>query len=173
MTAAEGREVLLRLLRHPWRRLSVSPVDLRARLRAWVERSPAAQPAEAAAPRHPRPEVQRDYVAPRDETERAVAAIWQELLGIDRVGVHDDFFELGGHSLLATRLASRLRAVFHVAVPLSSLFSAPTVEEQARAVVERQLDAADPDAVARLLEEIKGLSSQEVQMLMQTENGST
>ena len=49
------------------------------------------------------------YVAPRTDTERTLAAIWQELLGIERIGIHEDFFSLGGHSLLAMRLVSAMR----------------------------------------------------------------
>ncbi|MFP2930911.1 amino acid adenylation domain-containing protein, partial [Pyxidicoccus sp. 3LG] len=66
-------------------------------------------------------------VAPRTETERRVAAIWSELLGVAPIGVEDNFFELGGHSLLATQAISRLRESFGVEVPLQRLFEEPTV----------------------------------------------
>ena len=49
------------------------------------------------------------YIAPRTETERALAAIWQEVLGVDRVGIHDNFFEMGGHSLLSIHLITCIR----------------------------------------------------------------
>jgi acyl carrier protein len=67
------------------------------------------------------------YVAPRTAAEEQLAAIWQEVLGVGRVGVHDNFFELGGHSLLATQLASRFRDVFQTELPLRNLFEEPTV----------------------------------------------
>ena len=51
----------------------------------------------------------KEYVAPRNEVEEKLAGIWQELLGIERVGIHDNFFELGGHSLLAMRVISAIR----------------------------------------------------------------
>ncbi|HYG64496.1 MAG TPA: amino acid adenylation domain-containing protein, partial [Thermoanaerobaculia bacterium] len=66
-------------------------------------------------------------VAPRDPVEEGIAAIWREVLGTGRVGVHDVFFELGGHSLAATRVVSRVRAAFGVDLPLRALFEAPTV----------------------------------------------
>jgi amino acid adenylation domain-containing protein len=86
------------------------------------------------APDDSRGELEKDYVAPRTELEREVAAIWQEVLGVERVGVYDNFFELGGHSLLATQVMSRVRESLRVEVALRSLFETPTVEGLAQAV---------------------------------------
>ncbi len=79
------------------------------------------------APGPERPELATSFVAPRTPEEEELAAHWRELLGIERVGIHDDFFTLGGHSLLLMQLASRLRASFGVELPLGSLFDAPTI----------------------------------------------
>ncbi|MDT0527965.1 amino acid adenylation domain-containing protein [Micromonospora sp. DSM 115977] len=80
-------------------------------------------------------------VAPRTPTERAVAEVWAEVLGVDRCGTHDDFFDLGGHSLLATQVVALLHERFPVDLPVSAVFEAPTVAELAtvlqRAVEER------------------------------------
>jgi amino acid adenylation domain-containing protein len=71
-------------------------------------------------------------VAPRTEAERTVAGVWQDLLGVERVGVHDNFFQLGGSSLVTIRLGGRLAAVSGVKLPLRDLLAAPTVADQAR-----------------------------------------
>ena len=68
-----------------------------------------------------------EYVAPRGETEQFLAELWQEVLGVGRVGAHDDFFMLGGHSLLAAKVMSRLARDHGISVPLRTLFEAPTI----------------------------------------------
>jgi amino acid adenylation domain-containing protein len=86
------------------------------------------------APSPERPELAETYVAPRNAAERAVAAIWRELLHLDRIGIHDDFFQLGGHSLLAAQALARLRANLGVEIPPAELFRRPTVARLAQAV---------------------------------------
>ena len=68
------------------------------------------------------------YVAPRSETEQALAEIWQEILGAAQVSVHDNFFDLGGHSLRAMTLVSRIHQQFEVEVSLRDVFGHPTLE---------------------------------------------
>ncbi len=69
----------------------------------------------------------REHEAPRTPTEEILASLWSQVLGVERVGRHDDFFELGGHSLLATRLLWRVRDAFRVELPLRSLFDRSTL----------------------------------------------
>ncbi len=69
-----------------------------------------------------------DYVAPRNDFEEKIAAIWQEVIGVSQVGVHDNFFQLGGHSLYATQVVARLRQQHSVDIPMELLFKSPTVE---------------------------------------------
>ncbi|MEU7876491.1 amino acid adenylation domain-containing protein, partial [Dactylosporangium sp. NPDC049140] len=86
------------------------------------------------APDQSRPELGGGFVAPRTSVEERLAAIWGDVLGVDRVGVHDNFFELGGHSLLATQVVSRIRAVFDAELPVAALFDEPTIAGLAIAV---------------------------------------
>jgi acyl carrier protein len=67
------------------------------------------------------------FEAPRTPVEETVAGLVAQVLGIERVGIHDNFFDLGGHSLLATKMVSRLRETFAIDLPLRSLFESPTV----------------------------------------------
>jgi amino acid adenylation domain-containing protein len=85
----------------------------------------------------------REYVAPRTLLEEDIAAIWAEVLRIERVGMHDNFFELGGHSLLATKVVARLREKLSIDPPLSALFEVPTVAELAEKIATTK-QAAQP-----------------------------
>src|SRR6476661_181488 len=69
----------------------------------------------------------RGYEAPVGEMETKLAAVWAEVLKLEKVGRHDNFFALGGHSLSSIQMLARVREVFHVEVPLQSLFQNPTV----------------------------------------------
>ena len=78
------------------------------------------------------------YVAPRNYREIRLAAMFADVLGLDRVGLHDNFFEIGGHSLLATKVVSRIRAAFGTELPLRRVFESPTVSELARCLGEEE-----------------------------------
>ena len=85
-----------------------------------------------------------EYVAPRTPLESQLAAVWTEILGVPKIGVHDSFFELGGNSLMAVRLTARIRAEFQVELPLVSLFTAPTLGTLAERVGELLAQGARP-----------------------------
>jgi acyl carrier protein len=97
---------------------------------------------------YPRPVLGSQYVAPRNERERKLAEIWQELLGIEQVGIQDSFFELGGHSLLATQLFSRIRKEFNVSLSLRSIFEMPTIASQSEMIMALSWTEPAPAAVA-------------------------
>jgi amino acid adenylation domain-containing protein len=78
------------------------------------------------------------YVAPRTPTESALAALWTVLLGVERVGAHDDFFALGGHSLIAVKLLHAVQREFGQRLPLASVFGAPTLAAMAAAIDARR-----------------------------------
>jgi thioesterase domain-containing protein len=80
------------------------------------------------------PIIRRPFEAPADDLELKLAAIWQELLGVERVGRHDDFFDIGGHSLLALQASQRMKLAFGQEVTLRLLFECPTVASLASAL---------------------------------------
>ncbi|HEX7331915.1 MAG TPA: amino acid adenylation domain-containing protein [Pyrinomonadaceae bacterium] len=86
----------------------------------------------------------RDYEAPRTEAERLMAVIWTEVLGVERLGIHDNFFDLGGHSLLAIRMISRMRQVFEVELGVRELFERPTIAGLAAAIEEALPGTVEP-----------------------------
>ncbi|MFL6293189.1 MAG: amino acid adenylation domain-containing protein [Thermoanaerobaculia bacterium] len=102
----------------------------------------------------------RPYVAPRTEIEAAVAEIFTQVVGVERVGVFDNFFELGGHSLLATQATWRLRETFGVELALRALFEAPTVAELSGVIEDR------------MIEQIESLSEDEVDSLLEPASGA-
>ncbi|MBA2679179.1 MAG: SDR family oxidoreductase, partial [Ktedonobacteraceae bacterium] len=108
--------------------------DLQARVQQWISTQSTQADAEVQPASAPRANISTDYVAARDEHEQAIIEIWQKLLGIDQIGIYDNFFELGGHSLIGTQLISRLRQRFQVNLPLTALFTTPTVAELATAI---------------------------------------
>jgi acyl carrier protein len=79
-------------------------------------------------PDQTREDLDGNYVAPGNDVERKLAEIWQELLDIDRIGIHDNFFkDLGGHSLLATQVVSELGSALEMTIPTRSMFEHPTI----------------------------------------------
>jgi amino acid adenylation domain-containing protein len=109
------------------------------------------------------------YVAPRNPAEESLAAIWREVLGVERVGVTDNFFELGGHSLLGTQVISRVRNAFQIELQLRTLFETPTVAGMVEAIAQYQPREAEDNEVGRMLAELEGLSEEEIQELLALE----
>jgi len=98
------------------------------------------------------------FVAPRNELEKSLAAIWAESLHVERVGVHDNFFELGGHSLLATRIRARIQEELNLAIPLKLFFDGDTLERLAAQIEQFRQQSEHPenavDALEALFDEV-------------------
>ena len=112
----------------------------------------------------------RGYEAPIGEVEHAIASIWRELLGLERVGRHDHFFELGGHSLLAVQVVARVQETFNIKISLMDMFESNSIVDLAKLVASAQLDLYSQEEVDRLTSEIDDLSDDELIRLWQAEN---
>ena len=133
----EGMDAMSRIVESGLRHVLVCTQDLKSYLEMIQVRDLPVMHEKSAKPAlrlHPRPVLGNDYVAPRVDIEIKIAEIWQEMLGIDEVGMEDNFFELGGHSLLATRLFARMRGEFNVSLSLRSIFELSTVASQAEMI---------------------------------------
>jgi NAD(P)-dependent dehydrogenase (short-subunit alcohol dehydrogenase family) len=136
---AEGVEAFRRVLASALPQVVVSP---RVMERASAVVSTPEADADIAGSVYERPDLDVDYVAPRDEIEQKIARMWSEYLGIARIGVQDDFLDLGGHSLLATRLLGRLRDELGVDhLTLEDILAEPTVAGIARRIRDRDLSS--------------------------------
>jgi phthiocerol/phenolphthiocerol synthesis type-I polyketide synthase E len=91
---------------------------------------------------------------PRNESETLVAGIWEELLGVQGIGIHDNFFVLGGQSLLATRVMTRIGEVSGIELPVDTIFEQPTIAGVARALFEQRVALENPDLIEQLLAEL-------------------
>jgi NAD(P)-dependent dehydrogenase (short-subunit alcohol dehydrogenase family) len=167
LLTAEGVEAFERAVAGGFSRVIVSTRPLEALIERTRTRQPAreARPAAAEA-KHSRPDLATPYVAPRSETERVLAGIWEEVLGIGPVGVHDDFHELGGHSLIALRVLSRVRQALGSELPLRAIFDAPTVARLAVRILESETRRAEGDDLDELLARLEGLSDEEAEALL-------
>ena len=142
----EGVAVLERVLAaEPRPQVIASSIDLEWLVRQMRAATPAPK---SGGQKFSRPNLSSEYKAPGNEIESELVDIWEELLGVDQVGVQDDFFELGGHSLIAVRLFAQLKKRFGVDYPISVLFKAPTIEKCA-ALVETKIGAEGAAAVAK------------------------
>jgi len=107
--------------------------------------------------------------APQTTVEKLLAKIWSDLLAVKEPGVNDNFFELGGHSLLATQIISRIRSTFRVQLPLHSFLETPTVSGLAEKISQCPVVETEDQEMARLLQELEGLSDEEAERLLAAE----
>jgi acyl transferase domain-containing protein/acyl carrier protein len=137
ITVKEGLQAFDKILSLPEvNQLILSTGDLQQRINQWVKLDSPSQPElqQSVLSHHARPNLANAYVVPSSEIEQKLANIWQEFLGIEKVGIYDNFFELGGHSLLGTQVISRIREIFEINLPLRALFEQPTIAEIAKLI---------------------------------------
>ena len=130
ITAEEGTIAFEKLLMLDERRhVVISARALQPRIDAWIRHSDENGEEEGgeSKPASTRPELDTPFVAPQGELEEQIAKIWQDALGIDRVGRNDDFLEVGGHSLLGVQILGKILRRFGVELQIDKAFSAPTV----------------------------------------------
>ncbi|MEM9567637.1 MAG: KR domain-containing protein, partial [Cyanobacteria bacterium P01_E01_bin.34] len=170
-----------RILTHPHAtQVVVSTADLAARIQQSFAPPQAAAAVEdnqtaSASKEHSRPNLPSDYVAPRNETEAAIVAIWEEFLPVHPIGVFDNFFELGGNSLPAIQIISRLRERFQVEVPIRALLvEAPTIAGVAEAIAAAsEQQAGELSAIGDLLGEIETMAPAQAEAQLQQDVTST
>ena len=108
-----------------------------------------------------------DFVAPGTLIEQALAAIWSELLGLEKIGIYNNFFDLGGHSLLASQVVSRVRDIFQMELPLRRFFLSPTISGLASAMLECSDDSYRVERIADLYLSIVQASDDELDVAFQ------
>ncbi|WP_275346325.1 non-ribosomal peptide synthetase [Xenorhabdus bovienii] len=114
--------------------------------------------------------VARGYEAPLGEEETTLAQIWQDLLGLERVGRHDHFFELGGHSLMAVQLTTRIQTEFLVDIPIASLFLSPKLAEQANIIFSAQMDVVGENDIESIQNSLDLMSTEELMAILGGDN---
>jgi amino acid adenylation domain-containing protein len=120
-------------------------------------------------PGNKRPDLESPFVGPRTAVENELSLIWNAVLSLDGVGIHDSFLDLGGHSLLANQIISEVIKTFQVELPVRCLFEAPTVAEMAIIITQNQAKKAGREELSRMLTELKALSDEEAQRLLAQE----
>lgn len=141
------------------------------RQRYWIARARQSEPqvseqsvaSSILKPKSAPAESPSSYTAPRDQVEKTIAGVWQDVLGVGRVGIHDNFFDLGGNSLLGIQLVSMLRKAFLLEFPMNSIFESPTVAEQAIVISETQRKESELEELDQLLKEVEGLSAEDLE----------
>jgi NAD(P)-dependent dehydrogenase (short-subunit alcohol dehydrogenase family)/acyl carrier protein len=176
MTAEEGRDAFGRILRNATTHqviVSVSDFITEVEHNSDFTATSALkeiEEAHASGASHPRPILNNAYVPPRNDVERSLAGIFQELLGLDQVGINDNFFELGGHSLLATRLISRLRSQHAADITLKEFFATPTVGELADLLELRIIENSESAKVDELMNMLEQMDEEKAEHLAALDN---
>ncbi|MEX0367047.1 MAG: SDR family NAD(P)-dependent oxidoreductase [Ruegeria sp.] len=126
ISPAHGAEALERLMCLEADQVVISTTPLKKRLAEWVDFTVTPEATEKAAG-HSRPNLSNPFEAPKSDMEKILAEIWEDLLGLSPVGIHDKFFELGGHSLLAIEMTMKIEEQLGHALEVGQIFDTPTI----------------------------------------------
>ncbi|HTC92438.1 MAG TPA: SDR family NAD(P)-dependent oxidoreductase, partial [Terriglobales bacterium] len=175
ITANQGVEAFLRIVNAGLPQVAVSTEDLTQLIEQHYTLLPSVAEVEQKTPKeqrnHSRPQLAVEYVAPSNEVEQRIAGIWQGLLAIEPVGIHDNFFSLGGHSLLGTQLISRLRDEFQIQLPLRRIFESPTVAGLAETIAAQLAERQETERLelVKMLEQLPESEIEETLKRLQPE----
>jgi phthiocerol/phenolphthiocerol synthesis type-I polyketide synthase E len=152
LNAEESRETFRRVIAGaPPGRVIVSTGNLPLRIRFWTEGGANAAPGNkedgTAHTLHARPTLTTTYVPPRSELENTVLQIWQQALGINQLGIHDNFFDLGGNSLIGLRMINTVKKTLQIELPIMALFEGPTISSLCQRIEQKQFVVPDFDEV--------------------------
>lgn len=137
--------------------VAISQIDLKSQINKWIKRQKPQVNEQTNSALYPRSNLRNSYVAPSNEIEMRIANLYQQFLGIEKVGIHDNFFELGGHSLIATQLIYQVRKDLQLEIPVTLLLESPTVAEFALAIeriVIRELEELTEEEAQELVSNI-------------------
>jgi len=143
----EGCEAVKRIMAgSPGPQVIVSSLDLQS----LIEQSRSNRPkAEATLSlKLSRPNLNNSYADARNDVERFLVKLWQELLGLERVGIYDSFFELGGHSLMAVRMFARIKKAYKSELGLATLFASPTIAQIAELIGQKDEPCAPSEFIS-------------------------
>jgi polyketide synthase PksJ len=168
ITPEEGREAFGRVLEGCFRpQIIVSAKDIHATIvqADYVNQSNLADTMDevaASKKRHPRPELDNDYVSPKNDMEKKLAKIWQDTLGIDRVGTQDEFFNLGGDSLMLIQLHTKLKENFKTEIAVVDLYKYNTI-----ALLEKYLNSGSVADEQPVFSEVNTRVNKQLELMKQ------
>jgi acyl transferase domain-containing protein len=182
---SEGAEAFRRIIELAPPRVVISTTNLRDRLARWIElesvRSTEQTTATVAgggstkpdSAMYTRPHLSSQYAPPTNKIEKRMVPVWEQLLGVAPIGIHDKFFDLGGHSLLAIQFMSSLREIFRIELPVQHLFESPTISQLA-VIIERSIEEQQKreqqsaeEMLTEVIKLVEGLSDEEVARMLE------
>ncbi|QLE59267.1 SDR family NAD(P)-dependent oxidoreductase [Nostoc sp. TCL26-01] len=132
ITIKEGMEAFNRILASGLSQVIVTPKNMQKTMSQYANMETIFAEKSPAKVNYPRPQLSNIYVLPRNQVEQTIADIWQEVIGIEKVGIYDNFFDLGGDSLIGVRVINKIQAELQIELPTVSIFAAPTVSQLAQ-----------------------------------------